>query len=85
MARDGNCLFRSLSDQMFHDNGKGYEEVRSDLCDFLEENEEEFAIFLLLDDDDEDVREFGSYLSEMREDGTWGGDVEIACAARLYK
>mmetsp|Transcript_36860 Transcript_36860/g.44037 ORF Transcript_36860/g.44037 Transcript_36860/m.44037 type:complete len:333 (+) Transcript_36860:232-1230(+) len=85
MAGDGNCLFRSLSDQLFHDYGNGYEQIRSELCKFLEENESEFGIFLLLDDDEEDVREFSSYLSEMREDGTWGGDVEIACAARLYK
>ena len=85
MEADGNCLFRSISHQLNRDYGERHDEVRSEICDFLDANEEEFSIFLLLDDDEEDVREFNSYVAEMREHGTWGGDVEIVCAARYYK
>lgn len=85
MEADGNCLFRSLSDQLYRDYGKQHEKVRHEICHFLVQNKEEFSIFLLLDDDQEDICDFESYVSEMRKDGTWGGDVEIVCAARLYK
>lgn len=42
---------------------------------------------MLLDDsdDNDDVCDFNKYIDEMRKDGKWGGDVEIVCAARLYK
>ena len=34
---DGNCLFRSISDQLFHDHGKKhYSDVRSAVCDYME-------------------------------------------------
>jgi len=85
MLGDGNCLFRSLSDQLFHDYGNRHEQVRSEICTFLEDNEDEFGKFLLMDEDEEEVCKFGYYISEMRKDGTWGGDVEMVCAARLYK
>ena len=85
MAADGNCLFRSLSHQLYVDYGKRHADVRKEICDFLEAHEDEFSIFLLLDGDDEDVCNFEKYVKEMRTDGVWGGDVEIACAARLYR
>lgn len=85
MEPDGNCLFRSISHQLYRDFGQQHDLVRHEICNFLEENKEDFSIFLLLDDEEEDVRDFDSYICEMRKDGTWGGDVEIVCAARLYK
>lgn len=85
MEADGNCLFRSLSHQLHRDFGQRHDTIRHEICNFLEENKEEFRIFLLMDDEEEDVRDFDSYVSEMRKDGTWGGDVEIVCAARLYR
>ncbi len=85
MQADGNCLFRAISHHFYRDYGQRHDQVRHEICNFLEENEDDFAIFLLLDDEEEDVREFDSYVSEMRQDGTWGGDVEIVCAARLYR
>ena len=85
MAADGNCLFRSISHQIYNDYGTRHEKVRSELCDYLEANEEEFKVFLILDDDDTDICNFKDYVSRMREDGEWGGDVEIVCASRLYR
>ena len=84
---DGNCLFRALSDQLFWDHGYNHEEVRSDVCDFLEMHEDEFSVFLVLDEneDDEDAADFESYISSMRDSGEWGGNLELVAAARLYR
>ena len=84
MAADGNCLFRSLSDQLFGDYGNRHDIIRQNVCSFLEDNEEEFAVFLLLDEHDEDVADFDTYVGRMREDGEWGGNVELVVAARYY-
>jgi len=85
MDSDGNCLFRSLSDQLYHDNGRKYDLVRHDICEFLSSNKEEFAAFLLMNDDDEDVLDIDEYIEKMREDGEWGGNVEVVVASRIYK
>jgi len=87
MAADGNCLFRSLSDQLYHDYGNTHEEVRTDICDFLAGHEEEFSVFLVLDEeeDDEDAADFSDYVDKMRQSGEWGGNVELVVAARLYR
>lgn len=84
MESDGNCLFRSLSDQLYWDHGAKHEDIRSEVCDFMESHEEEFSVFLVLDDDDEDASDFNSYIASMRESGEWGGNLELVAAARLY-
>ena len=50
-----------------------------------EANEDKFAAFLLLDEDEEDVCKFEEYVSRMRNYGEWGGDVEVVCASHLYR
>ena len=85
MAADGNCLFRALSDQLFYDYGNDHDLVRSEVCDYLEAFEEDFKLFLVLDDEDEDASDFESYVKSMREDGEWGGNLEQVVAARLYR
>ena len=85
MDSDGNCLFRSISDQLYHDNGAKHDIVRHDVCEFLSSNKEEFAFFLLMDDDDEDVLDIDEYIEKMRDDGEWGGNVEVVVASRVYK
>ena len=85
MAADGNCLFRALSDGLFYDYGNEHATVRSEVCDYLEAYKDEFCAFLVLDDDDEDASDFESYVDQMREDGQWGGNLELVAAARLYR
>ena len=88
MNSDGNCLFRALSDQLYRDLGHRHDEVRSDVCDFMADNEDEFKLFLVFEDDgeeEEDAKDFEHYISNMREDGEWGGNLELVAAARLYK
>jgi hypothetical protein len=48
---DGNCLFRSISDQLYRDLGQNHEAVRQDVCDFIEGHQEEFKSFMVPDDD----------------------------------
>jgi len=85
MSADGNCLFRSLSDQLYWDYGNKHEDIRSEVCDFMEAHEEEFSVFLVLNDEDEDASDFESYIFSMRESGEWGGNLELVAAARLYR
>ena len=67
MTGDGSCLFRSLSDQLYHDSGSKHDVIRHDVCNHLSKNKEEFQYFLLMDEDDEDVLDIDEYISKMRE------------------
>ncbi|GAX12057.1 OTU domain-containing protein 3 [Fistulifera solaris] len=85
MSADGNCLFRALSDQIHGDYGNQHADVRTEVCDFMELHEDDFKVFLILDEDDEDAADFESYISALREDGEWGGNLELVAAARHYR
>jgi OTU domain-containing protein 3 len=88
---DGNCLFRSLSDQLCGDFGNKHAIVRQHICDYMEKNKEDFEVFLVYEDEDdhdqqeEDARDFEHYIEQMREDGDWGGHLELMAAARLFR
>ena len=88
MNADGNCLFRALSDQLNLDHGGSHDQIRTDICDYMEENKNDFSVFLVLEDDgkeEEDAADFESYIKTMREDGEWGGNLELVAAARTYR
>ena len=90
MNADGNCLFRSISDQLYEDYGQRHEEVRSEICAYMKEHKDDFAVFLVFEDEDdksqdEDAKDFETYLENMQEDGEWGGNLELVAAARLYR
>lgn len=84
MNSDGNCLFRSLSDQLYNDDGDDHGTVRKEICDHLEQHKDEFQSFLLMNEDDEDVMNIDDYVEHMREHTTWGSDIEIVAASRKY-
>ena len=88
MSADGYCLFRALSDQLFQDYGDHHVEVRDDVVEYMEENENDFVVFLVLNDkdsNDEDATDFESYCNSMRNDGTWGGNLELVAASKVYR
>jgi hypothetical protein len=91
MSPDGNCLFRSLSDQLFGDYGNNHGDVRWAICDYIEKHQDDFKVFLVFEDKDdvdqheEDARDFEHYVETIRKDGEWGGNLEIVAAARLYR
>ncbi|KAG7346102.1 OTU-like cysteine protease [Nitzschia inconspicua] len=91
MNADGNCLFRSLSDQLCGDFGSKHRIIRESVCKFMEENKEDYEVFLVYEDEndhdqqDEDARDFEHYIEQMRSDGEWGGHLELTAAARLFR
>ncbi|KAL7455236.1 hypothetical protein ACHAWC_006803, partial [Mediolabrus comicus] len=84
MSPDGNCLFRSISDQLYNDSGSSHSTIRSEICNHISNNTSEYEHFLLMDEDDEDIMDIESYITEMRNNKTWGSDIEIVAACRVY-
>jgi serine/threonine protein kinase len=79
MDTDGNCLFRAISDQLCSDGGGGHGTVRTNICNHMNVAEEHFSPFLTTNSPD-----VGAYIEHMREDGCWGGNLELAAAAQHY-
>ena len=70
MSADGNCLFRAIADQL-EGNEKLHRNYREASATHIEERKEGFQPFI---DDDETFEEF---INDLREDATWGGQIEI--------
>ena len=72
---DGNCQFRSISDQLFG-TPERYEEVRKMVVDQLRTKREEYEAFV--PDDYED------YVNNMAMDGEWGDHLTLKAASDVY-
>lgn len=81
MPGDGNCLFSSLSDQLHHDGGKNHLEVRHAVCNYIETFPGEFKDWLC----DEQIANINAYVQNLRRWGTWGGDVEVNAASKVFR
>lgn len=66
MGADGNCLFRSIADQL-DGNEKLHMKYRQEAVKFIESHKEDFAPFI---EDDETIDQ---YLADLSRDGAWGG------------
>ncbi len=77
MKGDGNCLFRSVADQLYSSEHR-HDAVRQRLLDFVEAHRDDFEPFV---EDDED---FDGYVGRMRQDGEWGGNFELAAVVRCF-
>jgi len=78
VAGDGNCLFRSMSDQ-FTGDPNNYANYRRQICDYIYHNREDFEPFI------EDDEPFEEYIARMRRNATWGGHLEIQACSILYQ
>ena len=67
---DGNCLFRSISEQIEGDENN-YKHYRELSVDYILQNKDDFAPFL---DEDEP---FDKYIEKMSKDAEWAGNLEI--------
>lgn len=76
ITADGNCLFRSVGDQMHGDEGR-HIELRQGTCDLMVERREAFEPFV------EDDQGFETYIKRMRKDGVWGGHMELQALSLL--
>ena len=56
---DGNCLFRSICDQLYNDTSR-HMEIREKIVDYIEEQKDHFSLFI------EDDESFEDYTSRMR-------------------
>lgn len=75
MDSDGNCMFRSIADQLTGDAQK-YDQYRQDIITYIESHEDHFSFFI------EDSENFGEYIQRMRQDGEWGDQPELCAAAQ---
>jgi len=67
---DGNCLFRSVSEQIEGDENN-YKQYRERCVDYIIQNKDDFVPFL---DEDEP---FDNYIEKISRDGEWGGNLEL--------
>ena len=67
---DGNCLFRSVSDQL-ENSEKNHKFYREKTVEYMRANIEKFKPFI---EDDQTVEE---YIDEMAKNKQWGGNLEI--------
>ncbi|KAL4088479.1 hypothetical protein PRIC1_012899 [Phytophthora ramorum] len=75
IRKDGNCLFRALSDQLYG-HERRHLELRRRLVDFIDLERVFFEPFVA----GEGVVE---YCERLREAGAWGGHPELVAASRL--
>ncbi len=85
MELDGNCFYRSVSDQLFHNKGAGHVIVCHQINNHIWRNGEEFKNFLLINDSNLELTDLRNYINQMGQDGAWAGHPEIYAAAWCYK
>ncbi|KAL1739522.1 hypothetical protein HDZ31DRAFT_49256 [Schizophyllum fasciatum] len=73
---DGNCLFRALSDQLYGSMSR-HAPLRASVCDWIQAHRDRYAPFV------EDERGLDAHLRCMRENGTYGGHLELSAFAHM--
>ncbi len=75
---DGNCLFRSLSKQLFHSE-KHHSTLRKTLTGHAASYPEVYISWTI------EGLSLQEHILKMKEPGTWGSQLEIAAAATLFQ
>ncbi|KAH9105246.1 hypothetical protein LEN26_014838 [Aphanomyces euteiches] len=75
---DGNCLFRSVSHQLYGDD-RHHTLVRKFCMDYMELEKEYFEPFVV-----GDMAAFLRYVNHKRHDAVWGDDPELQAICELY-
>ncbi|KAG2529429.1 hypothetical protein BBO99_00007006 [Phytophthora kernoviae] len=75
---DGNCLFRSVSHQVYGDD-RHHALVRAACMDYMESEKEYFEPYVV-----GDMAAFMRYINHKRRDGVWGDDPELQAMCELY-
>ncbi|KAF8885637.1 hypothetical protein BD779DRAFT_1532876 [Infundibulicybe gibba] len=75
---DGNCLFRALADQLYGSPSQ-HAQLRADVCDWIAAHKSRYEPFV------EDERGLDVHLRCMRENGTYGGHLELSAFAHLMR
>ena len=77
MRADGNCLFRALAHQLYG-NQEIHSIIRNKCCNYIALEREYFEYYLA-------DRSFENYLNTMRQDKTWGGNLELQAFSEFYR
>lgn len=83
MDADGNCLFRSVADQLCGDANE-HHTYREQCCDHMLEHAEDFEVFFA-PDDFEAEESFEAYVQKMRRPGTWGSQLELMAICQSFQ
>jgi len=75
---DGNCFFRAVADQLVGDEGD-HNRIREQVVEYMQDNREAFEPFV------EDDQVFEIYCEQMKEDGTWAGNMELQAASLVLR
>lgn len=75
IPRDGNCLFRAFAQAVFFDQGK-QRDLRNATVDAMDRDWTQITQQIGVDDKE-------TYLTAMRQNGTYGGEPEIQVLCRL--
>lgn len=75
MAKDGNCLFRCVSDRVYGD--ADMHDVARRLCmDHMEKERDHFSQYV--------TQDFDAYISRKRRDGTFGNHIEMQALSEIF-
>ncbi|CAM9737471.1 unnamed protein product, partial [Sphacelaria rigidula] len=72
---DGNCLFRSVSHQIYGDVDR-HVQVRKACVDHMQKHKSRFGMFV--------PEDFRDYLYKIRQPGVWGDDLEIRALEEMF-
>ena len=75
---DGNCLFSSISDQVYGTD-KHNEIIREKCMDFIEKNKLFYSQFV-----EGGEIQMPAYIKSKRKDGVWGDNLEIQALSEIY-
>jgi len=75
MKEDGNCLFRSVADQIYGDE-EMHNIVRAMCMDYMVKERDHFSQFM--------TEDFDAYISRKREDKCYGNNIEMQAFTEVF-
>jgi len=79
VSADGNCLFRSISDQIYGTD-KHNLIIREKCMDYIEKNSVFYSQYI-----EGGEKQMPAYIERKRKDGIWGDNMEIQALSEIYK
>ena len=77
MDGDGNCMFRSIADQLTGDP-ENHEVFREKIMKYIVQHADHFSLFM------EDDENFDAYVERMNQLNEWGGHPELYAASQCF-
>jgi len=89
ILNDGNCLFHCIAEGLnitLQSNIYNQRMVRDEICDFMKQYKDTFLSYNWFNTIlTADGKNFQKYISDMKQDGTWGDLAVIIAAIKRYK